>query len=279
MAFPHRAAQIICPSLEYAENCFNNWKYGRISKRLSLVQLNESVFDPRMAPAGKFTGKVLVTAVPYDLAEGSWDDPAVKAELANNVIDTITEYAPNFRDAIIDKYVFTPLDFERVFGNYNWAHVDVRPDQMFGYRPMPGWSGYQTPMPGLYLAGHPPTEVRPCRASLATTSPRSSSSPWRRPWPGCGSTPSERSRPCRLHLSRLMSRPAREGLRLLERPPRLGSLIPDVTHVDVVDDTTALWRLVAKIGFVKRTIKMRTTITQMDAPKHASFLGPVTRWT
>ncbi len=55
--------------------------------------------------------------------------------------------------------------------------------------------------------------------------------------------------------------------------PRLGSLIPDVTQVDVVDDTTAIWTLVAKIGFVKRTIKMRTTITQMDAPKHASFLG------
>ena len=55
--------------------------------------------------------------------------------------------------------------------------------------------------------------------------------------------------------------------------PRLGSLIPDVTQVDVVDDTTAVWTLVAKIGFVKRTIKMRTTITQMDAPRHASFLG------
>jgi phytoene dehydrogenase-like protein len=152
-AFPHRAAQIICPSLEYAENCFDDWKYGRISKRLSLVQLNESVFDPRMAPAGKFTAKILITAVPYELAEGSWDDPAVKQELATNVIDTITEFAPNFRDAIIDQYVFTPLDFERVFGNYNWAHVDVRPDQMFGYRPMPGWSGYQTPIPHLYFGG------------------------------------------------------------------------------------------------------------------------------
>ena len=43
--------------------------------------------------------------------------------------------------------------------------------------------------------------------------------------------------------------------------------------MDVVDDTTAVWTVVARIGFVKRTIKMRTTITQMDAPKHASFLG------
>ena len=55
--------------------------------------------------------------------------------------------------------------------------------------------------------------------------------------------------------------------------PRLGSLIPDVTHVDVVDDTTAVWTLVAKIGFVKRTIKLRTTITEFEAPSHASFRG------
>ena len=152
-AFPHRTAQIICPSLEFAERCFDDWKYGRISKRLSLVQVNESLFDPSLAPAGKFTAKVYVTAVPYKLAEGSWDDPAVRAEFATNVIDTITEYAPNFRDAIIEKCVFSPLDMERVFGNFNWEHIDMRPDQMFGYRPMPGWTSYKTPMPGLYFGG------------------------------------------------------------------------------------------------------------------------------
>lgn len=55
--------------------------------------------------------------------------------------------------------------------------------------------------------------------------------------------------------------------------PSLGSLIPDVTHVEMVDASTAVWTLTAKIGFVKRTIKMRTTITEMESPKHASFRG------
>jgi carbon monoxide dehydrogenase subunit G len=55
--------------------------------------------------------------------------------------------------------------------------------------------------------------------------------------------------------------------------PSLGSLIPDVTNVEVIDDTTAVWTLVAKVGFVKRTIKMRTTITEFDAPRHAGFRG------
>ena len=149
----HQACQVITPSLEYCEDTYNDWRQGIVSDRLSLVMINESLFDPSMAPPGKFTGKVYVTTVPYNLKEGSWDDPAIKEDFANKVINTISEYAPNFRDAIIDKHVVTPLDFERIFGQPNWAHTDVRTDQMFNYRPMPGWSQYKTPMEGLYLAG------------------------------------------------------------------------------------------------------------------------------
>jgi phytoene dehydrogenase-like protein len=149
----HRAAQVIAPSLEYAENCYDDWKHGIVSEHPTLCQLNESVFEPSMAPPGKFTAKVYVPAIPYHLKEGSWDDPAVKEDFANKVINTISEYAPNFRKAVITKYVFSPLDYERMFGNYNWGHVDIRPDQMFGYRPMPGWAEYKTPIEGLYLGG------------------------------------------------------------------------------------------------------------------------------
>ena len=144
---------MICPSLEYAEDCYDDWKHGIVSERLSLVQVNESVLDPTMAPPGKYTAKVYVPAVPYHLKEGSWDDPSVKEDFANKVINTISEYAPNFREAIIDKYVFSPLDYERVFGNHNWQHIDVRPDQMFGYRPMAGWADYETPIENLYFGG------------------------------------------------------------------------------------------------------------------------------
>lgn len=92
-------------------------------------------------------------AVPYELAKGSWDDPAVKEDFARKVIDTISGYAPNSRHAVIDKHVLTPVDVERLFGNHNRQHIDVRPDQMFGYRPMPGWSGCQTPMANLHFGG------------------------------------------------------------------------------------------------------------------------------
>ncbi|OLD34519.1 MAG: hypothetical protein AUI83_27870 [Armatimonadetes bacterium 13_1_40CM_3_65_7] len=29
----------------------------------------------------------------------------------------------------------------------------MTPDQLFSFRPVPGWSGYRTPVRGLYLCG------------------------------------------------------------------------------------------------------------------------------
>lgn len=53
----------------------------------------------------------------------------------------------------------------------------------------------------------------------------------------------------------------------------LGSLIPDVTKVEVADEKNAYWHLTTKIGFVKHTTKLHTTITAMEPPKHADFEG------
>ena len=53
----------------------------------------------------------------------------------------------------------------------------------------------------------------------------------------------------------------------------LGSLIPDVTKVEVADEKNAFWHLTTKIGFVKHTTKLHTTITAMEPPLHADFEG------
>jgi carbon monoxide dehydrogenase subunit G len=53
----------------------------------------------------------------------------------------------------------------------------------------------------------------------------------------------------------------------------LGSMIPDVTKVEVADEKNAYWHLTTKIGFVKHTTKLHTTITAMEPPKHADFEG------
>ena len=150
----HQACVVINPtSIKAGEDIYDDWKNGIVTEKPSFVMVNESLYDPTMAPPGKFAVKTHVTSIPYNLAKGSWDDPAIKEDLANKVIDQMCEYAPNFRDSIIDYHVFSPLDMERMFGTFNWQHVDTRLDQMFSNRPMPGWSQYKTPIDGLYLGG------------------------------------------------------------------------------------------------------------------------------
>ena len=149
-----QACTVISPTIEYCEDCYDDWKHGVVSDKLTFVVVPESIHDPSMAPPGKFSMKAYIPSVPYHLKEGSWDDLAIQEDLAQKTINTLSEYAPNFRDIIIDKHVFTPLAYERMFGNHNWGHIDVRVDQMFGYRPMPGgWSQYKTPIEGLYFGG------------------------------------------------------------------------------------------------------------------------------
>ena len=95
-------------------------------------------------------------------AQGTWDD--LRAQVGENFINIMTEYAPNFRRSITSWIAETPLDLERRIGltDGNIHHIDVIPSQMLANRPLPGWSHYQTPVPNLWLCGagtHPGGEV------------------------------------------------------------------------------------------------------------------------
>jgi len=49
----------------------------------------------------------------------------------------------------------TPLDLERDYAltEGNIFHGELMPDQLFSFRPVPGWARYRTPIDGLYLCG------------------------------------------------------------------------------------------------------------------------------
>ncbi len=71
------------------------------------------------------------------------------------IIDTLAEYAPNIKNAIIHKEVITPLDFERRFclTEGNIFHIKMTPDQIISFRPLPRSSNCRTPIRNLYLCG------------------------------------------------------------------------------------------------------------------------------
>jgi phytoene dehydrogenase-like protein len=65
------------------------------------------------------------------------------------------EYAPNFKNSVIDRQVLAPPDLERVFNltGGNIFQGAMNPGQLFAFRPVPGYARYKTPVRGLYLCG------------------------------------------------------------------------------------------------------------------------------
>ncbi len=75
--------------------------------------------------------------------------------MADRAIGQIAKYAPNFRDAIVDKVVLTHKYFEKTFGvtKGDFASGLIHPEQMWDKRPVSGWANYKTPVENLYLCG------------------------------------------------------------------------------------------------------------------------------
>ncbi|HTW67160.1 MAG TPA: NAD(P)/FAD-dependent oxidoreductase [Bryobacteraceae bacterium] len=149
----HRATMHICPSLEYVERAWDDAKYGHPSQSPLLELTVPTMYDPSLAPEGKHIMGIFIQYAPYTLRESTWDE--LREPFAYRVFDLIEEYAPGFRDLIIDHQVLTPLDLERRFGltGGNIFHGEMSLDQMFVMRPVPGAARYRTPIHGLYLCG------------------------------------------------------------------------------------------------------------------------------
>ena len=148
-----RTFYTLVPSLEFAERCYDIAKFGEIPEELWVDCVVSSNADASLAPAGKHILTCFVQYVPYHLKEGNWDQK--RELLGDRVIKKIAEYAPNVPGSVVARQVLTPLDLERTYGltEGNIFHGDLRLEQLFFMRPVPGWSQYRTPIDGLYLCG------------------------------------------------------------------------------------------------------------------------------
>ena len=170
-AGPHlRGAISISPSIDYLERAYDDAKYGEVSRRPYLDVVIPSMIDPAMAPPGKHVMSIFVQYAPYHV-NGGWND-ARRDALGDAVIDTLAEYAPNLKSAILHRQVITPADIERIVGlsEGNIFQGELTLQQMFFLRPVPRWAQYQTPIRGLYQCGsgtHPGGGVMGASGRLA----------------------------------------------------------------------------------------------------------------
>lgn len=156
------ATLILAPDRTYREAAWRAAAQGELPERPIIAAFIPSVYDPSLAPPGRYTWSAYVVWAPVTPRRGTWAERG--PEMAERIIDTVTHYAPNFRRALLDHRLITPDYLERHLGltDGNIHHVDAIPSQLFRHRPLEELSDYGTPIGGLYLCGagtHPWGEV------------------------------------------------------------------------------------------------------------------------
>ena len=149
-----RGMQEICPSVDYLERAYDDAKYGDFSKRPFMGCIIPSTVDPSMAPPSKHVMSIFVQYASYNMPSHGDRDQQREA-FGTAVINTLAEFAPNIKDLILHKQVITPWDIEQTVGitQGNISHGELMLDQLFFFRPAPGWANYRTPIHNYYQCG------------------------------------------------------------------------------------------------------------------------------
>jgi phytoene dehydrogenase-like protein len=149
----HRGTIHIGPTLDYVERAFADARAGRPSAAPVIECTIPSVVDPTIVPPGRHLMSCFVQYAPYSLRDRTWDSE--KERFADRCFDVLSEYAPNFRSAVIDRQVLSPLDLERRYGltGGNIFQGAMTRSQLFWRRPVKGYADYRSPIRGLYLCG------------------------------------------------------------------------------------------------------------------------------
>ena len=151
----HRGLAAVSPSIEYLERAWDDAKFGRMSEHPYIEVVFPTAHESSgLAPEGKHLMLGFSQYGPYELAEGSWDDGG-REEYARRALKGLGEFAPGLEDLVEHIEVLTPKDIEDRFGliGGNIMQGELSPDQLFSFRPIPGYGDYRTPVAGMYMCG------------------------------------------------------------------------------------------------------------------------------
>ena len=150
----HHGTVHLCPDQDFIERAYDDAKYGNWSRDPVVECTMPSSVDSTVAPAGKHIMSMFVQYAPYSLKNGAWD-AQTKGAFADRCFEIVEQYAPGFKDSVIDRQILTPPDLEATFGltGGNIFQGAMNLDKLFMFRPVPGYAGYKMPIKGLYLCG------------------------------------------------------------------------------------------------------------------------------
>ncbi len=146
----HTAGIIIAPGMDYMDRAYDDARARGWSKQPIVEMKLPTTVDDSLAPPGMHIASLFCQQ--FDPAL-DWD--AHREEVADLIIDTVTEHAPKFRASVIARQIHSPLDLERKFGlvGGDIFHGRMSLDQLWAARPVLGHGDYRSPISGLYMCG------------------------------------------------------------------------------------------------------------------------------
>ena len=152
--FHFRGTIEVSPSLKYLSTAYSDAKAFGWSQQPVIALQIPSVQDDSLCPPGSHVASLFCQQFRRHLPDGrSWDD--VRDEVADLIVDTLDQYAPNFKRSVVGRQIKSPLDIERDLGMVGGDifHGSLHLDQLYSLRPIARYSGYRMPVEGLYLCG------------------------------------------------------------------------------------------------------------------------------
>ena len=144
----------ISPSLDYVRSAYHDAYNTGWSKNPVISMCIPSMLDDSLAPPGCHVMSLFCQHFRRHLPdEQSWDD--VKEQVADEIVQTVNQYAPNFSNSILGRQINSPLDIERKLNMVGGDifHGALHLDQIFSLRPAPSYADHRMPVEGVYLCG------------------------------------------------------------------------------------------------------------------------------
>ncbi len=150
----HQSGIVIAPTLDYMDQAYIDAKQYGWSKKPIVEMLIPSTVDDTLAPKGKHVASLFCQQFAPELpGKRAWS--TASEEAADLVIDTVTQYAPNFKHSVLGRMILSPQGLEDKFGLIagDIMHGAMTLDQMWAARPILGHGDYRGPVRGLYMCG------------------------------------------------------------------------------------------------------------------------------
>lgn len=141
------------PDPEEMQASYEACRRNELPKHVPIAFQIPTIMDPSLAPPGFHIASAYGFFFPCDAPDS--ERGKLRDEMAEGVVDRISQYMPDFRDRIVERAVFSSDHFAAMHGatNGDFTHGLIHPDQMLGARKVVEGSAHATPIAGLYLCG------------------------------------------------------------------------------------------------------------------------------